>query len=214
MKLRFLVVAFSGLLLQGTAVKANLQNQYNQRSSVSSSQAQYFGTRSNLFGDTWNVSYYVDGKGNIYSFREGYSGASFVGVIGKRYSATSNTCLFGINIQCMGNTMTTITQYGIDYSEGYKSCGLYKYSSSSANIHSSPLFQGDGSGGNVSREEIGVCQSALAIRGKEKAKKAEEARQKEVARRAAAPTYGQIMQQRLDFLCKRDPSKSVCKEQI
>ena len=179
MKLRFLVISLSALFLQGTVAKADLQDQYNQSSSISPTQAQYFGTDSNLFGDTWNVSYYVDRRGNIYSFREGSSTGSLLGVIGKRYSKTGNTCFFGNNLQCMGNTMTTITQYGIDSADGYQGCGLYKYSTTSTNFYSSPLLQGDGGSSDVSREELGVCNSSIALRRKKRqaeaaAKKAEE----------------------------------------
>ena len=160
-KPRILVAPLCALLVQGVMVKANLQDQYNNASSVSSSQAQYFGVDSNIFGKSWSVSYYVDGKGNIFSFIEGSSSGSLVGVIGRKYSATSNTCLFGTNVECMSNTMTTISQYGIDSADGFERCGLYKYSTTSLDLHSSPFLRDDGSSSDVSRKELGVCNSAL-----------------------------------------------------
>ena len=214
MELRILLASISALFMQGEIAKANLQNQYNNTSSVSPTQAQYFGTESNLFGDTWNVSYYVDGRGNIYSFREGSSTGRLLGIIGKRYSKTSNTCLFGNNLQCMGNTMTTTSQYGIDSADGYKRCGLYKYSTTSANFHSAPLLQGDGSSSDVSRKELGVCNSALAIRQKLEAQRQEQARKKEEARREILPTLLDDMESSMQYLCKVNPSKPACNEWV
>lgn len=133
------------LLTLTTSAKADFADEYIQQEQVSWENAQYERSDKTLDGQALRVRTQVTKNGTMYSIQSNdKANVKRIGTLRDINSYSQNTCLFGYNLECASNIITTQVQYKI------QGCNLFRYSRE---------VSASGRPGEVSRFLEGSCRA-------------------------------------------------------